>query len=64
MDECLIKASKEIDQTQKETHNIERFYERAALERNLYERRFNEVLEEQDVLDAQIMRLTKKTSHC
>ena len=60
MDECLIKASEEIDRTRKDTHNIERLYERAALERNLYERRFNEVLEEQDVLDGQIMRLTKE----
>ena len=60
MDECLIKASEEIDRTRKETHNIERLYERAALDRNLYERRFNEVLEEQDLLDAQIMRLTKE----
>ena len=60
MDECLIKASEEIDRAKKETRNFERLYERAALERNLYERRFNEVLEEQDMLDAKIMRLTKE----
>ena len=60
MDECLIKASDEVDRASKETHNIERLYERAALERNLYERRFNEVLGEQDMLDAKIMRLTKE----
>ena len=60
MDECLIKASEEIDRAKKETHNFERLYERAALERNLYEQRFNEVLGEQDMLDAKIMRLTKE----
>ena len=60
MDERLIKASDEVDRASKETHNIERLYERAALERNLYERRFNEVLGEQDMLDAKIMRLTKE----
>ena len=59
LDECLMAAEKEVDETKKETYNMECLYEKVANERNLYERRFLEVLEEQDVLDSQIRKLVK-----
>lgn len=62
LDERLMAAEKEMDRRAKEVTNMERLYERVAEERNLYERRFHEVLQEQESLDAQIRKLSSDKS--